>query len=175
MASAKFLIFAAASVCIAAMNFNVADAGCGDFVTSCRAPFEHSQGIFKGTCITDSGKWVVTSINLSLHIGNVNGNMVGGSGYDESCEGPGIIRSSSDFIVTARCKKFDGTLRETGFDVNRRISNNNGKLVFNNCRRRRSLLDTSFLQSSDHGGENKTEVTVSGMRNPNFTNRRLLA
>ncbi|BBN00702.1 hypothetical protein MPTK1_2g01320 [Marchantia polymorpha subsp. ruderalis] len=133
MASAKFLIFAAASLCIATMNINVADAGCGDFVSSCRAPFEHSQGFFKATCITDSGRWVVASINLAPHIGNVNGNMVGGSDYEESCESLGIIRSSSDLIVTARCKKFDGTLRDTGFDVNRRISNNNGRLVFNNC------------------------------------------
>ncbi|KAL2644582.1 hypothetical protein R1flu_012169 [Riccia fluitans] len=142
MSCTNSLIFAAVSFCILVMNqiACAADAQaqqsqqCGGFITSCKEPFDHSQGFLQGTCKTDKGRWVVTSIDLDPHISNVNGNMVLGNGYKKTCQDFGYARSSTSFIAAANCTKFDGKLRRTGFDVNTRISNQNGRLNWDkNC------------------------------------------
>jgi hypothetical protein len=114
---------------------------CGGFAQTCTGIQVNAQGVVTAACSNGNGGSVSACIDLNSIV-NSNGNLVDGAGFVPSCKNIRWFElSTSNQGVAAECLKADGTLGDTTtFNVEARVSNNSGTLVFNNCRRR-SLLE----------------------------------
>ncbi|KAG0584536.1 hypothetical protein KC19_3G216300 [Ceratodon purpureus] len=140
--SAHAAYTAATVLCTFALLFSFAKADCGGFALTCDGISVSAQGGLSCICGNGQGGFNRASLNLNSYIGNTNGNLVDGAGFASSCSNIRWYQlGTANQGVAAECKKIDGSVGSTTlYNVQRRVVNSSGNLVFNNCRRR-SLLE----------------------------------
>jgi hypothetical protein len=116
---------------------------CGGFAVSCSGIQVSAQGFLTCICGDGQGGFDRSSLDLNSFISNSNGNLVDGADFAASCNNIRWYELGTDNQgVAAECVKEDGSVGSTTlYNVERRVSNNNGILAFNSCRRR-SLLES---------------------------------
>lgn len=110
-------------------------ADCGGFAESCGSISVSAQGGLQSICSTDGGGYDRASMDLNAHISNDNGNLVDGGGFAASCRNIRWYQlGNANQGVAAECVKRDQSLGPTTlYNVQRRMANYNGILVWNNC------------------------------------------
>jgi hypothetical protein len=125
---------------------------CGGFAVSCSGIDVSGQGFLTAICGDGNGGLDRAGIDLHAHISTNTGNLVDGGDFAASCNNIRWYQLGTDNQgVAAECVKDDGSVGSTTmYNVERRVSNNFGTLVFNNCRRR-SLLEAVDAASAIAG------------------------
>ncbi|KAL2621250.1 hypothetical protein R1flu_001455 [Riccia fluitans] len=122
---------------------------CGGFSPSCILPNITENGVLTALCEDDMSNLGSTSIDLNAHIGaDNNGNLVpNSSGFANQCRNKLIIQLQSStnslFELEASCKKTSGkktSWKTSTLLIDRYLKDVNGRLVWDSCTRRRSLL-----------------------------------
>jgi hypothetical protein len=78
-----------------------------------------------------------------------------GSNYIKTCTPEGGSEEGSSFTIFARCKKENGNVVPTSFNVNNNVANINGKLEWHNCNQ---LLAMDEIAAADE------DVALSGRK-----------
>ncbi len=94
------------------------------------------RGILKAGCEEYSRAYFYNSINLNLHLANINGHVEPGSDYIKTCTEEGYNdQEGSSFFSFANCKKENGNfIIPTKYDINHNVANVNGILKWKNCK-----------------------------------------
>ncbi len=127
---------------------------CGNFVASCNG-ISISGSILSANCKDEHGNSHFTKLDLNPHLANINGVLEPGSNYIKTCTPEGGSEEGSSFIIFARCKKENGNVVPTSFNVNNNVANINGKLEWHNCNQ---LLAMDEIAAADE------DVALSGRK-----------
>ncbi|KAJ7563666.1 hypothetical protein O6H91_03G119800 [Diphasiastrum complanatum] len=133
---------AAALVCTSRLS-------CGSIVIT-------PSGGLQCTCDDGQGGYRRASLDFNSHISNNNGNLVDGGDFAATCQNIRWYQLGTDNQdIATECVKDDGSLGSTTlYNVERRVANYGGNLAWNDCRRRRSLLE-------DHVGISPRKVLTA--------------
>ncbi|KAL3680825.1 hypothetical protein R1sor_023781 [Riccia sorocarpa] len=118
---------------------------CGGFSRECILPNVTASGVLTALCEDDMSNLGTTSIDLNAHIGaSTAGNLVpNSSGFAKKCKNILIFQlqdsTNSLFELEAICKTKTGSKKSTLL-IDRYLKDVNGRLVWDSCTRRRSLL-----------------------------------
>ncbi|KAG0553915.1 hypothetical protein M758_12G052300 [Ceratodon purpureus] len=146
---------AAGLLCVLALLSGAqAQLQCEGFAASCNTYSFGADGIFRAQCRDHAGRYVAASVNPNPYISNVDGHLIDGANFLESCVASGVGTSENPDVqvrIYATCTKINGALSLTHYDINRKVFNNNGNLVWNNCHRTAPIKATPGLTLAGGG------------------------
>lgn len=108
---------------------------CGGFADSCGSITVNAQGGLNAICNNGAGGYSRASLDLNAHISNNNGNLVDGAAFANTCRNIRWYKlGNANQGIAAECVKADQTIGSTTlYNVQRRVANYGGNLVWNNC------------------------------------------
>ncbi len=127
---------------------------CGNFVASCNG-ISISGSILSANCRDEKGNSHFTELDLNPHLANIDGALEPGSDYIETCTSQGGSDEGSSFLIFAECRRVNGNIVLTSFNVNNNVANINGQLQWHNCNQ---LLAIDEIAAADE------DFTLSGRK-----------
>ncbi|WNG21614.1 hypothetical protein F0U63_48125 [Cystobacter fuscus] len=102
----------------------------GDFSKSCREINLPDYHYLAASCADNNGKLIYSQIDLNEYLVNSNGDIWWGLGgqFYKTCDFVAFGRTQSEVVY--RCKKEDGSYKETRKELDERIANVNGVLTY---------------------------------------------
>jgi hypothetical protein len=86
-----------------------------------------SQSTLYAECQKSNGSWVESGLDLNEYLGNDNGQFQwGGKDFSKSARN---LKMEGKGVLTGELQRVDGSWNKTTIDLDKHISNNDGKLV----------------------------------------------
>ena len=126
----KQLFFTLMIASALALNVGVENVQAGDFSFTCKA-IKINGNMLTAICRTKAQLPNPTSINLDTCIDNLDGKLVwSGRNFSQTCANIKLDDTGNNILLNANCKKRNGALIPASINLDQRIDNQDGRLVF---------------------------------------------
>ena len=126
----KQLFFALMIAAALVLNVGVENVQAGDFSFTCKA-IKINGNMLTAICRTRAQLPNPTSINLDRCIENRDGKLTwGGPNFSQTCVNIKLDDTGNNMLLNANCKKINGNLIPASINLDQRIDNQDGRLVY---------------------------------------------